>query len=81
MERISPLAKSDRPGFAPKSWLVKAADRLVEFLDPHLRGRSEAENIPSKDRWRPRKVVLLIVGVSVIFWAALFAVVRILFSQ
>ena len=72
------LARTDRPGFALKRRLAEGANKLVEFLDPHLRSRSNVDKVTSKQHWHPRKIILLVVGVSLIIWAAAAAVVWIL---
>ena len=69
------MIRTDRPGLARKSRFVRGANKLVEFLDPHLRSRSEADKISKNKHWNLRKILFFVVGVSLALWAAAAAVV------
>ena len=69
------VVRTDRPGFALRSGFVRLTNKLVEFLDPHLRSRSDAEKITGNQRWNLRKILFFVVGASLVLWAAVAAVV------
>jgi len=69
------LVRTDRPGFALRSVLVRGANKLVEFLDPHLRSRSDPDKVTSNPHWHLRKILFFVIGVSLLLWAVAAAVV------
>jgi len=54
---------------------MRGADKLVEFLDPHLRSRPDADKITSNPHWHLHKILFFVIGVSLLLWAIAAAVV------
>ena len=59
---------------------MRGADKLVEFLDPHLRSRSNGEKITGKPYWHLRKILFFVIGVSLLLWAVTAAIVWIVLN-
>jgi len=72
------LVRTDRPGFALRSRFIRGANKLIEFLDPHLRSRSHPKKATSNQHWNLRKIFFFVVGVSLALWAAAAAVIWII---
>jgi len=72
------MAKLEEERFAVKGGLVEVADTLGRLLDPHLRSRSQVENVAKEESWPLRKTFFFVGGISLVLWAATFAILRFL---
>jgi len=70
------MANTQLERIAVKHGLIEAGTRLGKLLDPHL--HAPTENVAKEEIWPLRKTLLFVVGVSLLLWAAVFAVFRFL---
>ena len=47
--------------------------KLSEFLDPHLKDASEADNAAKPERWSWRRAAVFIIAASLILWGGIIA--------
>jgi hypothetical protein len=73
------MAKIEQETSVLKRVTVDMADTLADFLNPHLESRSPVENSAEDESWPLRKTFLFVVGISLVLWALIFAVLQMLF--
>lgn len=66
--------------FSVRDKIVEGAEPLARLLDLRLVSRSQVESGAEEMRWPLGKAILFTGGISIVLWAAIFAIVRFLLA-